>query len=151
MDLVMKAAPEGSAMRWIYDNQIRDNEDARMLSLKSMFDRALQGGYSKGLINISQVISKIGQSYFPKSKIPKKMNCYPGTKGYSLLHLPPLDRGSGWEAASGPGHQWKSDHLGGKPHAEELRLAIQLKAMIIVLMDTWNLCQLVLDLFWILY
>ena len=46
MDLVMKAAPEGSAMRWIYDNQIRDNEDARMLSLKSMFDRAFQGGNS---------------------------------------------------------------------------------------------------------
>ena len=52
MDLVMKAAPEGSAMRWIYDNQIRDNKDARMLSLKSMFDRALQGGNSTKIINI---------------------------------------------------------------------------------------------------
>ena len=51
MDLVMKAAPEGSAMRWIYDNQIRDNEDARMLTLGSMFERAYQGGDSKGLKN----------------------------------------------------------------------------------------------------
>ena len=40
IDLVMKAAPEGSAMRWIYDNQIRDNEEARMLTLGSMFKRA---------------------------------------------------------------------------------------------------------------
>ena len=48
MDLVMKAAPEGSAMRWIYDNQIRDNEDARMLTLGSMFERAYQGGDSIG-------------------------------------------------------------------------------------------------------
>ena len=42
MDLVMKAAPKGSAMRWIYDNQIEGNEDAGMPTLGSMFERAFE-------------------------------------------------------------------------------------------------------------
>ena len=42
MDLVMRAAPEGSAMRWVYDEQIKDNDDARMTTLAATFKRAAE-------------------------------------------------------------------------------------------------------------
>ena len=35
-DRYLKAAPEGSAMRWIYDNQIKDNDAAMYTNFKEM-------------------------------------------------------------------------------------------------------------------
>ena len=41
-DRYLKAAPEGSAMRWIYDNQIKGNDDAMFTDFKAMVRTAAE-------------------------------------------------------------------------------------------------------------